>query len=70
LLIGKAMQLEKIRHRQEQNGCAKSKKPPQKHLLPGKARLNCGVYFQMTLDAGNTLHTLMLLRPRLQQGKR
>jgi hypothetical protein len=26
---------------------AKSKKPRQNTLLPGKARLNCGVYFQM-----------------------
>jgi hypothetical protein len=41
VLIGKAMQLVKIRHRKEQNGSRQEQKTPQKHFAPrqGPAQL-------------------------------
>jgi hypothetical protein len=46
VLIGKGRQLEKIRHCHEQNGF-RAKKPGKNTLLPGKARLNCGLHFEI-----------------------
>jgi hypothetical protein len=48
VLIGTAMQQEQIRHRQEQNGCRQEENKTAKTLLlPGTARLKCGVHVQM-----------------------